>query len=72
MSGFVMCHSACIGCGQVFGYNPHAVPSMLVKGVREPICRTCVDVANPIRIKNGLAPIVVLPNAYEPIPEHEL
>ena len=41
-------------------------------GTREPICQACVDRANPERIKRGLAPIVPLPDAYEPCNENEL
>ena len=35
-------------------------------GVREPICRDCVEVVNPERVRNGLDPIRVHPDAYEP------
>jgi hypothetical protein len=72
MTGYVFAHSVCIGCGKPFSYNPHKVPSLRHNGVREPVCQTCVDIANPIRIKNGLEPIVPLPGAYDPMPEHDL
>lgn len=55
----------CFGCGQVFEFNADRVPSIPIDGVREPICRTCVERANPMRAANGLPPIVVLPGAYE-------
>jgi hypothetical protein len=59
--------SPCFGCGQVFSYNPELVPSIRdEKGVRQPVCRDCIDRANPKRIANGLEPIVPLPGAYEP------
>jgi NAD-dependent SIR2 family protein deacetylase len=70
--GYAMATSACIGCGRVFSYNPVRVPSMTVKGSREPICRGCVEIVNPRRIANGLAPIVPHPEAYEPCDEGEL
>jgi hypothetical protein len=71
--GYAFVFSACIGCGHVFGYNPHKVPSCsAVTGEREPICRVCVERVNPQRIKNGLLPIRPLPGAYEPIEEGEL
>jgi hypothetical protein len=70
--GYVTCMSACVGCLRPFHYNPHRVPSVLVNGVREPICRNCVEAANPRRVANGLAPIVPLPGAYEPLAEGEL
>jgi hypothetical protein len=56
----------CVGCGRLFGFHPHKVPSVLVKGVREPICLECVHRVNPIRRANGLAEIIPLPGAYEP------
>lgn len=70
--GWAIVTSACVGCGRLFGYNPHRVPSVRVNGVREPICRDCVDRANPQRVANGLPPIEIRDDAYEPIPESEL
>ena len=70
--GYVFAMSACIGCKQPFSYNPHKVPSIRIDGTREPICRACVNTANPRRISNGLEPITVQPGAYEAMPEEEL
>jgi hypothetical protein len=56
----------CYACQRVFSYSPSFVPSVLVDGEREPICRDCVERANPRRAEMGLAPIVPHPNAYEP------
>jgi hypothetical protein len=68
--GYMMAYSACIGCGKLFGYNPHSVPSSsAVTGEREPICRTCVERINPLRIARHLPPIVPAPDAYEPAEE---
>jgi hypothetical protein len=64
--------SLCAGCHRIFCYNPLRVPSIVIKGSREPICQDCVERVNPIRIANGLEPIVPLPDAYEPIHESEL
>jgi hypothetical protein len=36
-------------------------------GARAPICRECVERANPRRIENGLPPIVILEGAYEAV-----
>lgn len=69
---YALCHSACAGCHRIFSYNPLRVPSVVIKGSREPICRHCVERVNPMRIANGLEPIVPLPDAYEPIHESEL
>ena len=70
--GYIIMHSACIQCGRPFGYNPIAVPSVYVNGIREPICRACIEAANPRRVARGLDPIVIRPDAYEPLDETEL
>jgi hypothetical protein len=62
----------CYGCKRTFSFNRERVPSIHVnaqgkpdpKGAREPICRECVERANPRRIANGLPPIVILEGAY--------
>jgi len=72
MSGYVFATSACYGCKTLFCYHPNLVPSVRVDGVREPICLSCVERANPQRIKNGLDPIHVLPGAYDSCEEGEL
>ena len=70
--GYVFATSACIGCGRLFSYNPHLVPSLVVKGVREPVCAGCVERANPERKARGLKEIQVLPGAYEACAEEDL
>jgi hypothetical protein len=65
--GYAIALGPCVGCGRVFGFNPHRVPSVIVNGEREPICRDCVERSNPARIANGLEPIAILPDAYEPL-----
>jgi hypothetical protein len=70
--GYAYCTSLCFGCGQLFSFNPVRVPSIRVRGNREPVCETCVARVNPERIKNGLAPIVPHPDAYQPCNEEEL
>lgn len=70
--GYAFCTSPCIGCHRLFNYNPVRVPSITIKGLREPICQACVDRVNPMRIANGLPPIVPLPDAYEACDESEL
>ena len=73
MSGFFTAYSACYLCNEPFGFNPMKVPSIVTSaGVKEPLCQTCVDYVNPLRIKKGLEPIVPLPGAYEPCPEEEM
>ena len=72
--GYALCTSACFGCGQPFSYNPVRVPSIRDPrtGSREPICQACVDRVNPMRIANGLEPIVPAPDAYDACDESEL
>jgi hypothetical protein len=66
MMGYVFAMGPCCNCGQLFSYNPLRVPSVRnINGVREPVCLSCVERSNPWRIANGLAPIVLLPGAYE-------
>jgi hypothetical protein len=70
--GYALLHAPCFGCGRIFASNPMRVPSIRVNGDRKPVCRDCVEAANPRRIANGLDPIVPLPGAYEPCPEEDL
>ena len=79
--GYAQVFGSCVGCGKTFAYNPHRVPSLRVNAKtgqedsnapRQPICRACVEEANPIRVKKGLPPIEINPDAYEPIHESEL
>jgi hypothetical protein len=71
--GYVLATSPCFGCGRIFSFNPMRVPSYRADGGdRKPICIACVARVNPMRIKNGLAAIEILPGAYEPCDENEL
>jgi hypothetical protein len=66
--GYAICFSNCFSCNRIFGFNPNKVPAY--NG--QPICRDCVDKANPIRKTNGLALIDYDEETYAPIPEEEL
>jgi hypothetical protein len=70
--GYALCMGYCVGCKQVFSFNPMRVPSVTVNGNREPICRDCVERYNPIRIAKGLEPIVPKSDAYDACDENEL
>jgi hypothetical protein len=63
--GYMIVLGPCYGCGRLFTYSAERVPSITVKGVREPICQECVDQANVLRKRNGLPLIVPLPGAYD-------
>jgi hypothetical protein len=67
---FVM--SACVVCRQPFTYNPLRVPSVVVNGTREPICRACVERANVVRRDRGLPTWPIFDDSYEPVDEHEV
>lgn len=69
---FVFVVGPCLLCRVPFSFNPHTVPSLPVKGVREPICRCCITRANKRRVRLGLAPHPIHPTAYEAIPESQL
>jgi hypothetical protein len=70
--GYAIAMSPCISCRRVFSYNPVRVPSVYYRGEREPVCRECIERANPQRIAMGLAPFVPLPGAYDACEEGEL
>lgn len=46
----------CVVCKRNFTFNPERVPSVRVKGVREPVCESCLRQANVERKKRGMAP----------------
>lgn len=69
--GYYLMVGTCVGCGRLFGFHPHQVPSILRNGIREPVCLDCINRANPIRKAQGLEEIVPLPDAYEPMSEAE-
>lgn len=64
--GYMYVIAPCFGCKSLFSFNAERVPSLEVNGEREPVCKDCVEYVNPIRVQNGLDPIVPLPGAYEP------
>jgi hypothetical protein len=72
--GYALCFSTCARCGQIFGFNPHLVPSVRATpdGPRLPLCEACVRWANPRRKAKGLAEIEVRPGAYRPLEEKDL
>lgn len=70
--GYALAMGSCISCRQVFSFNPLRVPSIRVDGVKEPVCKACIERANPIRKKNGLPEFTVHDDAYEPVDENEL
>lgn len=71
--GYVMVTAPCFGCGKVFTFHPNKVPSINHDGAgRRPVCLECVERVNPMRAKNGLPLIEVMPGAYEAAHEDEI
>lgn len=70
--GYVMCTGYCVCCGKMFMFNPSYVPSISIEKSKEPVCKTCIEVANSIKRKNSLPEFKIHPNAYEPLDEEEL
>jgi hypothetical protein len=70
--GYMMLLATCFSCKKPFTCNPDLVPaipaSVTGTGEKEPVCKTCVEIANPKRVANGLDPIVILPGAYDATP----
>lgn len=71
--GYCLAFSECVGCRSIFGYNPNYVPSIRTSyGTKEPVCKQCIERANPIRKEKGLPEFTIHPQAYEPLNEEEL
>jgi hypothetical protein len=71
--GYVFMVAGCYVCGKLFSFNPMKVPSMRDKsGVRQAVCRKCVESANEMRREKGLEPFSIADGAYEPCDESEI
>lgn len=70
--GYALCIGECYVCGKQFTFNPLHVPSWRdSNGVRQPLCRQCVEHINAVRAKEGREPFTILADAYEPIDEYQ-
>ena len=57
----------CVACKALISYSPSHVPSIRVRGEKEPLCRACHAEWNRIhRVEKGLPPEKLHPQAYEP------
>ena len=71
--GYAFMIAGCYVCGRLFSFNPMKVPSLRDNhGVRQAVCRNCVEAANEIRKGKGLEPFPIPADAYEPCDESEL
>lgn len=64
MSGYSIVLGPCVNCGQLFGFNPHHVPSITIKGQREPLCRSCFTRWQEMHPD---VPYTLHPEAYDPM-----
>jgi hypothetical protein len=69
---FAMGHGECFSCKKIFSFNPKRVPSYPMNGVREPVCRECMDLANANRAAKGMDAHPIHSDAYDPIDADEL
>ena len=66
MQGYMTVIGPCIGCGKTISFNPNRVPSLVVDGAREPLCKSCFNRWNEIhRVSKGLDPVPLNSDAYE-------
>lgn len=71
--GYAFVLGECYGCGRTFTFNPVKVPSTRdARGIKQPLCRACVEYVNRERQKIGQPPFTIPPDAYEPVKEEEL
>lgn len=70
--GYALGTGFCFTCHRVFSFNPVRVPSIRVRGSREPICEDCMIRANKIRVDRGLEPHPIYADAYQPCNEEDL
>ena len=69
--GYVICMATCWCCKHPFACNDHKVPSLRIDGVKQPLCRLCVETANTRRLALGQPPHFIHPDAYNPRREDE-
>ena len=64
---------SCVNCKAPINFNPVRVPSIRVNGEKQPLCPACFMQWNQIhRVSQGLEPIPLDPQAYEPEPEENV
>lgn len=66
--GYMIAMGACATCGKIISFNPERVPSVRINGVKEPVCRTCIERENARRAPLNdpkLPPLTIMPGAYD-------
>jgi hypothetical protein len=64
--GYMIIFGNCFICQRPFTFNATWVPSITVEGVKQPVCKDCMTLANHRREEQGLEPHYIHPEAYEP------
>jgi hypothetical protein len=59
----------CAACGRHIEFNPHKVPSLMIEGKREPICKSCAERWNILHPENAKP---IQEGAYDSFDENEL
>lgn len=67
-----MATATCVCCGHLFTFHLKKVPVVKLESGRYPVCRNCINTANPLRVAKGLDPIAIPPGAYGPAGEDEI
>ena len=67
--GYLTMIAHCIACKTLIQFNPYKVPSLVVNGVKEPLCINCANRWNQLHPENARP---ILSGAYEPADENEI
>ena len=70
--GYAIMLGQCIACKAPMSFHPHKVPSIRVNGIREPVCKQCIETANVKREEMGLEKFRIPDDAYAACDESEL
>lgn len=66
--GYLFMVATCCSCHMTIGFNPHKVPSLVINGIREPLCENCANRWNELHPESARP---IQPGAYEPLNENE-
>ena len=66
--GYVFMTSPCVNCQKIISFNPNKVPSLIIDGKREPLCKGCFYKWK----KYHKSDIKINPQAYEPDDENKI
>jgi hypothetical protein len=67
--GYALMFVECCNCNKSFGCNPHKVPSLMLGGRRQPLCKECANRWNELHPENTRP---IQEGAYSFFDENEL